>query len=162
MVRILTAVVILLVMAPAMAQEADRPDTEGGRYILRRVDDGLMRVDRDTGVTSFCRKRGGAWVCETVADDREAFEDEIARLAQDNAELAREVGRLKARIARLEGGPDALAEGDDETGKPRSKTDDPSEDEIDKAMRTVESMMRRFMDMAQELREDYGKPDDRF
>ncbi|MCT8970672.1 hypothetical protein [Microbaculum marinisediminis] len=162
MKRILIAAVVLLVAVPgAYAQGADRPDTEGDRYVLRRVDDGLMRLDRETGDTSFCRKRGGSWVCEAVADDREALEAEINRLVEDNGELAREIGRLKQRIARLEG-RDTEPEGDRDGTGPDAKSTEPevpSDEELDKVFRTFEKVMRRFMDMARDLREDYESQD---
>ena len=146
MFRILMTVAILLVAAPAaFAQSldsagADRPDTEAGRYVLRQIDDGLMRLDRETGATSFCRKRGESWVCEAVADDRAALEAEIARLAGDNADLAREIGRLKDQVATLEGGkgePDAEASGQDceDNGK-APESDTPTDEEIDKVMKS--------------------------
>ena len=167
MKRILIAAVVLLVSVPgAYAQSADRPDTEGDRYVLRRMDDGLMRLDRETGATSFCRKRSGSWVCEAVADDREALESEINRLVEDNAELAREVGRLKRRVARLEGrdrGPEARRDegGRDDAGPDAKSTEPevPSDEELDKVFRTFEKVMRRFMDMARDLREDYESQD---
>jgi hypothetical protein len=166
MFRILMTVAILLAAAPAaFAQSsdgpgADRPDTEAGRYVLRRVDEGLMRLDRETGATSFCRKRGESWVCEAVADDRIALEDEIARLAGDNAELAREIGRLRDRVATLEGGKRESRDKDLEDDGDTPRSDSPSDAEIDKVMKTFETMMRRFMDMARDLRKDYEE--DRF
>ncbi len=161
MFRILTTVVVLLITAPAaFAQDVDQPDTEAGRYILRRVDDGLMRLDRETGATSFCRKRGESWVCEAVADDRVALEEEIARLSGDNAELAREVGRLKARVASHKDVNGKPRNKDHEGDRKKPKLGSPTDEEIDKVMKTFETMMRRFMDMARDLREDYEE--DRF
>ncbi len=159
MYRILTAAILVLAVASTAGAQTggvttDRPDTEGGRYVLRRMDDGLMRMDRETGAISYCRKRAESWVCEAVADDREAMEAEITRLVEDNAELAREIGRLKNRIARLEGRGE----------KPRTdgqspESDVPSDEEIDRVMETFEKFMRRFMDMAQELRKEYEQQD---
>lgn len=163
MFRSLTAMLVILFAVPlAGAQAIDQPDTEGGRYILRKVESGLMRVDRETGSTSFCRKRDNTWTCELVADDRAALEDEIARLAGDNSELAREIGRLKKRIARLESGAPAM-----EPETPRSQGEDgekeapyldlPSDEEIDQVMQTFQMMMRRFFDMVRGLREDFDQ-----
>ncbi len=148
---------------PAAAQTA-APDTEGGRYILRRVDDGLMRVDRETGATSLCRKRGTGWACEAVADDREALEEEIARLSRENAELAVEIGRLRERLAGAQEPPRDLpgrAEpdaggGDGATGGGSERTLRlPTDEEIDEVARTFESMMRRFMESMKSLRDRY-------
>jgi len=161
MFRILAFIAVLLLPpAVAVAQET-LPDTEAERFILRRVDGGLMRIDRETGETSFCRKRNKAWTCEIVADDRVALEEEIARLSEDNSELAREIGRLKERIARLETGaapadkPKKPAPGDGNADEERPALDLPSDKEIDQVMKTFESMMRRFLDMVRDLRDEY-------
>ncbi|MEJ8570984.1 hypothetical protein [Microbaculum marinum] len=162
--RILMVLTVCVATAPALAQETV-PDTEGGQYILRRVDGGLMRVDRETGMTSFCRKRDAAWVCEVVADDRVALEEEIERLSSDNSKLAIEIGRLKDRIdmleARLEETPQAGPEagdpkaGDPKAGDDQSAFDFPSDEEMDQVMKSFESMMHRFLDMMRDLREEY-------
>lgn len=164
MLRILATLAVLLATSLGVAAQDSLPDTEAGRYILRPVDDGLMRVDRETGATSFCRKRETAWVCEAVADDRVVLEDEIARLSQDNSELARKIGRLQQRIARLEaGGPKSDARPAPESQK-KGKSDKerpglglPDDKDIDQVVKTFESMMRRFLDMVRDLRDDYEK-----
>ncbi|ESR26422.1 FtsB family cell division protein [Lutibaculum baratangense] len=111
----LSAFLALLVAPAVLAQEA-QPDTEGGRYMLREVDGGYLRVDRDTGDTSICRGSGAGWTCTLVADDRRAYEDELERLAAENAELADRVASLRDEVARLRGG-DATTGGEAGEGK---------------------------------------------
>lgn len=166
--RTLIAAVCLPALGLPLAAQTVQPDTEGGRFILRRVDDGLMRVDRSTGTTSFCRKRDAGWTCQLVADDREALEGEIARLSRENSELAIEIGRLRERIAVLEArqdgeretmpavppsGEEPKAGGEGESGERTLRL--PSDQEIDQVMKTFESMMRRFLDSMKILRERY-------
>ncbi|TCT09174.1 hypothetical protein EDC22_10720 [Tepidamorphus gemmatus] len=158
------ALVAIIIACPAAAQSAP-PDTEGGRYVLRRVDDGLMRVDRQTGATSLCRKRGSGWACEAVADDREALEEEIARLSRENAELAMEIGRLREQLAKVQAPRDLPGQAQPGAGGGAAPGDDgasgertlrlPTDEEIDEVARTFESMMRRFMDSMKALRERY-------
>lgn len=160
---IICALISIALALPAAAQTV-APDTEGGRYALRRVDDGLLRVDRETGATSLCRKRASGWACEAVADDREALEEEIARLSRENAELAIEIGRLQERLAVLDPPRDLPIRpeqdqgdgGDGTTGGGGERTLRlPTDEEIDEVARTFESMMRRFMESMKTLRERY-------
>ncbi len=165
--------------APAMAQTDDRPDTEGGRYMLREVDGDYLRVDRESGDTSVCRHGDSGWTCTLVADDRKAYEDEIGRLTDENADLARQVDTLRQQLAALrkdgsagqpQGGeglestPDA---GDDLEGgpeaqdrKPGAEGDNdvilrlPSDEDLDKMSQTFETVMRRFVEMLRSLKSD--------
>ena len=132
----------------AVAQSAlpDQPDNPDDRYILQRAGDGVFRVDRETGEASLCEPRNVGWVCELIPDDREALEDEIARLARQNADL-------KSRLVELEG----RLTGDvpEEEANEESTLDLPTEEEIDEMMAMFEDMMRRFFDMAQDLQRDF-------
>lgn len=136
-----------LLAGVAAAQPAP-PDAENGRYILRSLDDGFIRVDRETGATSVCREDADGWACRAVPDEREALEDEIARLAQENVELAARVGELEEELAAAEGRP--LAPRNDE----ERMLDLPSEAEIDRVMESFERMMRRFLGIVRSLKED--------
>lgn len=160
---IFCALVSIALVLPAAAQTAG-PETEGGRYALRRVDDGLLRVDRETGATSLCRKRGSGWACEAVADDREALEEEIARLSRENAELAIEIGRLQDRLAALDPPRDLPGRTEPDAGGGDGATGGgggertlrlPTDEEIDEVAKTFESMMRRFMESMKALRDSY-------
>lgn len=125
--------------SPAFAQVIDTsklpPDGENGRFTMSPVEGGVMRLDTRTGKVSVCRQRGEAWACEAAADDRTAYEQEIARL-QD-------------KVAKLEG---ELRTGD----KPEMKL--PSDADVDKAMTFFENILRRFKSMIDNLqREDSQK-----
>ena len=136
------ATVFFLAMAlasPAFAQVIDNskitPDSENGRFTLSPVEGGVMRLDTRTGKISICRQRGEAWACEAAADDRAAYEQEIARL-QD-------------KVTKLERG----IRTDDKTEMKL-----PSDAEVDKAMTFFENILRRFKTMIDNLqREDSQK-----
>lgn len=148
--RIAVAVIAALALlgGGAAAQPAP-PDSESGRFIVRSFDDGVIRIDRESGATSVCRQDADGWACRAVPDEREALEDEIARLAQDNAELAARIGELEDQLASGESPPGAPR--DDEERTP----DLPSEAEIDRMMDSFERMMRRFLGIVRSLKEDF-------
>lgn len=125
--------------SPAFAQVIDNskltPDGENGRFTMSPVEGGVMRLDTRTGKISICRQRGEAWACEAAADDRAAYEQEIARL-QD-------------KVTKLERG----IRTDD-----KSEMKLPSDAEVDKAMTFFENILRRFKTMIDNLqREDSQK-----
>jgi len=83
-------VVLAIIVAPAVA--ADDGNLESGdRYSYDRVEDGFVRLDRRAGQVSLCARRNTGWSCQTMPDDRAAFEDEIARLVAENAALKKEL-----------------------------------------------------------------------
>jgi hypothetical protein len=134
---------MLALTSPALAQVIDNsrltPDSENGRFTMSPVEGGVMRLDTRTGKISVCRQKGAAWACEAAADDRAAYEQEIARL-QD-------------KVAKLEG--DLRAGGKSE---PNSGMKLPSDAEVDKAMTFFENILRRFKSMMENLqREDTGR-----
>ena len=56
------------------------PESENGRYSMSPVAGGVLRLDTRSGQVSLCRQKSDSWICETTADDRAAYEKEIARL----------------------------------------------------------------------------------
>jgi hypothetical protein len=83
----------LALASPAVAQVIDNsklaPESENGRFTMSPVAGGVMRMDTRTGKISICRQKGDAWACEAAADDRGAYEQEIARLQDKVAKLER-------------------------------------------------------------------------
>ena len=58
------------------------------RYVFCEVDDGFLRMDKQSGQVSLCRPRnGGGWICQAVPDDRTSYEREISRLQSEVANL---------------------------------------------------------------------------
>lgn len=159
---VLTGAVIL----PAAAGEP-------GRYTMLSTADGALRLDTETGAVSHCSRKGGGWVCESVADDRLALQREIDRLARENDNLRDELVTLQARLApapesgtaepapepqQSEAGAEApqakpgpQAEGDGDSALP------PSE-EMDKLVAFFERMARRLHDMMEQLKERERAP----
>lgn len=111
-----------------------------GRYVLKDVEGGFIRLDTETGAVSHCGLRNETWRCEPVADAQAALQDEINRLAEENA-------ALEQRLAELE-------QGEPGTG-PRVEL--PSEEDIDRIFGVFERFMQRFIDFARSLNEDPGR-----
>jgi len=106
----------------AFAQEA-----EGQRFQLERTENGLVRLDRQSGAISLCREENGALSCRMAADERAAYEQEL--------EL------LEKRVTVLE---ERLKEG-------TSSRDFPGEAEIEQGLSIMERFMRRFMGIIEEF-----------
>lgn len=119
----IAAVWAILYAAGSVAQDVP------GRYAMKDVEDGLIRLDTQTGAVSHCRKKTTDWVCETVADERKAYQDEITRLTRENEELRQKIA--DAREAR--------------------KKRFPGDKELDQVMNFMEKFMRRFFEFAKSM-----------
>lgn len=123
----LAAVIAAGATGTAMAQA---PDTSEGRFQLERQGEGFVRLDRQSGLTSYCVERDGRLSCRAGEDERAALQEEIDRLA--------------ARVDELEGRPAAeRGEKDDRSITLRL----PSEQEVNQVLGFFEDMARRFVDM---------------
>jgi hypothetical protein len=142
-------IVVLLsafaVLAPPAFAQTATPDSENGRFSFSPAPDGLLRLDTRTGQVSLCAKQPAGWACNTVPDERQALENEIARLQRENGALKKDV------LARN------LPLPSDVTGLPPNaqqrelqlKVPLPSDAEIDRVMSAFEKMWRRLIDMVQ-------------
>lgn len=126
------------------------PSDEGGRYQLERSDDGFIRLDTRTGAVSNCRQARGDLVCQSSPDDRRALEAEIERLAEENAELRQ----------RLAGGQTDNAMPEvrrDEDGRPSVELKLPNQEDVDRIVDFFGGVMQRFLEMVQNLRNDFAE-----
>jgi hypothetical protein len=99
------------------------PENENGRYSMSPVADGVLRLDTRTGQVSLCRQKSDSWTCEAVADDRAAYEKEIAGLQA-------KVASLEAELGHRPGGSDLKL---------------PSDADVDRVMKFFETVFRRFI-----------------
>jgi len=114
------AALLLLGVPPAAA--------DAQRYVLERVEGGLIRMDTATGAMAQCSPQDGVWHCRGLGGEGQGLADELAALRAENV-------RLKARLAETE-------------AKRRHTLDLPSDADIDRLVGVFEKMMRRFMDFA--------------
>lgn len=104
------------------------------RFTVHPSDNGLVRLDTHTGQVSYCQERAGGMICESAADDRLAYEQEIAQLHKENQRLRHQVEL-----------------GDGEL---------PTEKEIDEAFSMLETFANRFSRTVRIFRGEMEKPDD--
>jgi hypothetical protein len=161
------AVVVAAATLSAPAVLAQVPD-EDKRYQFNQVADGYLRLDLKTGEVSLCSRRDIGWSCVAVADDRAAFDSEIARLQGENATLKK---AMLDRGLPLPGGvkpealaaPTAPAQPDSPSVPPPAARGDgpdlklPSDAEIDRMMAVVEKIWRRFAEMMMNVQKDLTK-----
>ena len=142
--RTFSLLVLALLAFVPLAQAQTTPDTENGRYTFSQVPDGMLRLDTRTGSVSLCGKQDAGWVCNTVADERIALENEIARLQRENGALKKE---MLARGLPLPGGLAGVPSV--QQRELNLKVPLPSDAEIDRVMSAFEKMWRRIVDMVQ-------------
>jgi hypothetical protein len=134
--RLLLLFALACSWAPAALAQAPAPkaapESENGRYSMSPVADGVLRLDTRSGHVSLCRQRSDSWACEAVADDRAAYEKEIARLQE-------KVVSLEAELGRQPGGANLKL---------------PSDAEVDRVMKFFESVFRRFIGMIEGLQRE--------
>ncbi len=151
-----------VVVVPATAQTYDgSPDD---RYTVVEIADGVLRIDRETGVVSTCREQARGWVCLTAADERAALEAEIERLSAQNKDLADRIAVLRRRLT--------AAERQDETGDKPSGSDllryfnDPpplskkDEEDLGKFLGVTEKAFRGFFGVMRELERELKSDED--
>ncbi len=129
MIRVCAVLLALGLAAPALAQAP--AENEAGRFTMTPVADGTLRLDTRTGRVSHCKKDAAGWTCTSVADERAAYEEEIAR--------------LQARLAKVEA---ELAA--------RSAFTPPSDADLDRAVGFMEKFFRRFLAMIENLKREYA------
>lgn len=127
MIRVCALFLVLGLAGPALARPAD----DAGRFTMTPVADGALRLDTRSGRVSLCKNDPAGWTCTSVADERAAYEEEIAR--------------LQARLAKVE----AELAG-------RSAFTPPSDADLDRAVGFMERFFRRFMAMIENLKREYG------
>jgi len=120
----LSLAVLSLPITAAVAQEAN-PD----RYSLERSEGGFVRLDRQTGAVTLCTEADGTLTCRMAADERAAYDADLAR-------LEKRVEALENQIA---------------GATPGKSSDMPSDAEIDRSIGIMERFMRAFFNLVQEF-----------
>lgn len=99
------------------------------RYTLEKSASGFVRLDRQTGAVTLCTEADGTLTCRMAADERAAYDADLAR-------LEKRVEALEKRVA----------EG------PAAKSGElPSDAEIDRSIGIMERFMRTFFGLVQEF-----------
>jgi hypothetical protein len=89
-------------------QSPKQPPVVGGsqtvvlsRFSFQHVDDGLLRLDGQSGEVALCSPHKGGWTCEGVPESNAASEKET-KLESENIKLRAEVMRLKTELSELQ------------------------------------------------------------
>ena len=127
--------------APAHAQQTDGADQQNGRYTMTPTSDGFLRLDTRTGAVSHCTSAAGVAQCRASAEERDAFDQEVTRLSNENTDLRKK-----------------LAAATDQAPAARLRNALPTDAEINGALGQVENFVRRMM---RSIREEPSKPGDR-
>lgn len=121
---VLGLVVLSLATPAAVAQEANAE-----RYTLEKSDSGFVRLDRQTGAVTLCTEDQGTLTCRMAADERAAYDEDLARLEKRVEALERQLADgTAARSGEL-----------------------PSDAEIDRSIGIMERFMRAFFNLVQEF-----------
>lgn len=121
---VLGLVVLSLATPATVAQEANAE-----RYMLEKSDSGFVRLDRQTGAVTLCTEDQGTLTCRMAADERAAYDEDLARLEKRVEALERQLADgTAARSGEL-----------------------PSDAEIDRSIGIMERFMRAFFNLVQEF-----------
>jgi hypothetical protein len=120
------------------------------RYVLERLAEGYLRLDRTTGATDFCAVKEGSLACAPAAEERAAMDKRIA-------DLTARVGDLEAQLKEAGNEPPQGGRGEAENnvGPPAAKSRE--EEEFEKSLNFAERALRRFFDVIRELKTESGK-----
>jgi hypothetical protein len=112
-ITFLAALVAMIVAAPVAGAQERRLDTPDPRYGMTEIEDGYLRLDRETGEVSHCRRSGADWSCTVTPDERRALEQELAALREERQALRHENARLRAALRDVALSADRAARGAD-------------------------------------------------
>ncbi len=116
---------------PVLAQ-----DGANDRYSLEKSESGFVRLDRQTGAVTLCTEAEGTLTCRMGADERAAYDADLARLEKRVEALERQVAG----------------------GRPAEIRPLPDDAEIDRSIGIMERFMRAFFNLVQEFRSQEDKP----
>lgn len=129
--------------APSAATDKAAPEqppgAAPGRYSFNRVEGGFVRLDTVTGQASLCSERAVGWACQAMPEERNALENEIMRLSEDNA-------ALKKQLAARATSPD--------TNNSDQHLKLPTDQDLDRAIAFIEKAWRRFVALVNRLQKD--------
>ncbi len=124
-----------------------------GRFSMSPVEDGFVRLDKETGSMAFCSKRPSGWSCLPMDDRQKSLRDEIDRLKAENSELKDEVRRLEETFVTGKRDENAAVDGPSTGGPPGGLPPGglqeftlPDEEDVDRAVDYLERMIRKFRD----------------
>ena len=113
MIRISQALLAAILVFPGSAQaqttappagaapgsDASKSAAQAGppsrRYRFSHVEDGVLRLDNETGQVMLCKAQAGAWACKELPEQRVALDAEIDRLKAQNQALQSQIEAMQ-------------------------------------------------------------------
>ena len=68
------------------------------RYRFSHVEDGVLRLDNETGQVMLCKAQAGAWACKELPEQRAALDAEIDRLKAQNQALQSQIEAMQKLV----------------------------------------------------------------
>jgi DNA repair exonuclease SbcCD ATPase subunit len=121
----------------------------GGRYTMSPTEDGMVRLDTQTGAMALCRRKDGAWACEDMEDSQRTLMGEIDKLRTENKSLKEQVEHLEETLG--------LGQTETDAPGPSAKLTLPSEADVDKAFDYLERMLNKLHERMEKLEEKHGR-----
>jgi polyhydroxyalkanoate synthesis regulator phasin len=115
----------LLAVPTANAEDA-------GRYVFDKSENGIVRLDTQTGEMSSCEQKAGQLTCRPAVEEKQASESEIERLNQKVDRLEKQLADLEKRVV----SPKDLL---------------PSDAQVDRTLGIMERFFRRFLDIVRDF-----------
>lgn len=150
----LVAVVLALTSQIAASRAEGSSESRDSRFVIEREAEGFLRLDRQTGELSYCRIKDSGLSCIASAEERLAWETEIARLET-------RIAAIEARLEALEAGepkperlepPAAVPERQNE-----AQGEESAEAELARALDFAERAFQRFFDMVKRMKDDLDR-----
>jgi len=151
--RLIVSRVALAILAGAgLCTAALAAGDAGGRYTMSPTEDGVVRLDTQTGAMALCQRKHDKWACEDMEDSQRKLRSEIDKLQAENKSLKDQVQHLEETLGQGENQTD--------TPSPGAKFVLPNEADVDKAFDYFERMVKKLHERMQKLEEQHSrKPD---
>ncbi len=137
--------------APPVATQDAAPPAATGRFIFSRVDGGILRLDSLSGQVALCSQRSAGWTCQAVAEERAAFDSEVARLKAEVDSLKTEIAALRAPAVPPRPPAELSPPGSDSKS---SGLKLPTDEDLKWARAVIEKVWRQFVDMVADFQKD--------
>jgi len=144
---------------PPLSVPAASPEEATARYSFHRVGDVFIRLDSQTGQVAQCGWAAEGWSCKTVADERAALDNEIARLQHENAQLkksllSRGLELPNSAVAEAPSQPAPVPPANVPDPTPNANPKGPSDPDFNRAVAFVKHVWRRLVDLMIDLQRD--------